>query len=50
MALGDDLAQELVDTILDFLHDDQKSLLSSSLIARKWVPATRYHVFERITL
>ncbi|KAJ6557738.1 hypothetical protein B0H19DRAFT_1148444 [Mycena capillaripes] len=45
-----DIAQELVDTILDFLYDDRRSLLSSSLIARKWVPATRHHLFEKITI
>ncbi|KAJ7133827.1 hypothetical protein C8R46DRAFT_923543, partial [Mycena filopes] len=50
MSLGDELAQELVDIILDFLHEDHTTLLSASLTARKWVPATRYHVFERITL
>ncbi|KAF7315999.1 hypothetical protein MIND_00117200 [Mycena indigotica] len=44
------LAQELVDAILDFLHDDRASLLQSSLVARQWVPATRYHLFQRITL
>lgn len=45
-----DIAQELVDTILDFLHEDRRSLLSSSLIARRWVPATRHHLFEEITI
>ncbi|KAJ7060810.1 hypothetical protein C8F01DRAFT_175282 [Mycena amicta] len=44
------LAQELVDTILDFLHSDHHSLLQVSLVARKWVPATRYHLFERVML
>ncbi|KAJ7438364.1 hypothetical protein B0H11DRAFT_1829309, partial [Mycena galericulata] len=43
-------AQELIDTILDFLHDDRASLLSSSLVGRTWVPATRYHIFERIAI
>ncbi|KAJ7720367.1 hypothetical protein DFH07DRAFT_760873, partial [Mycena maculata] len=41
---------ELIDAILDFLHDDRQSLLHSSLVARKWVPATRYHIFERIAI
>ncbi|KAJ6559994.1 hypothetical protein B0H19DRAFT_1260660 [Mycena capillaripes] len=50
MSANPDLAQELVDTIVDFLHDDRGSLLSSSLVARNWVPATRHHVFERITI
>ncbi|KAF7360072.1 hypothetical protein MVEN_00735300 [Mycena venus] len=50
MPLSADLAQELIDSILDFLHDDRESLLFSGLVARKWVPATRYHLFERITV
>lgn len=45
-----ELAQELVDCILDFLHDDRKSLLSSSLVSRTWVPATRHHLFERVAI
>ncbi|KAJ7116104.1 hypothetical protein C8R43DRAFT_1112965, partial [Mycena crocata] len=50
MSSTTDLAQELVDIILDFLHDDRGSLLSSSLVAWKWVPATRYHIFERVAI
>lgn len=45
-----DIAQELIDTILDFLYDDHSSLLSASLVARKWVPTTRHHVFEQIII
>ncbi|KAJ6458937.1 hypothetical protein C8R47DRAFT_994832, partial [Mycena vitilis] len=50
MPVSADVAQELIDTILDFLYDDSKTLLSSSLVARKWVPATRHHVFEEVTI
>ncbi|KAJ7458268.1 hypothetical protein B0H11DRAFT_2061495 [Mycena galericulata] len=50
MPANADIAQELIDTILDFLHDDRASLLSSSLVARKWVPASRHHIFERIVI
>ncbi|KAK7030060.1 hypothetical protein R3P38DRAFT_2932980 [Favolaschia claudopus] len=50
MSLAQELAQELIDLILDFLYDDIDSLLSSSLVARKWVPAARYHLFQRIVL
>ncbi|KAJ7121433.1 hypothetical protein C8R44DRAFT_786259 [Mycena epipterygia] len=51
MSSAEQLAQELIDAILDFLHDDRESLLSSSLVARKWVPAPRHHIFaERIAL
>ncbi|KAJ7190166.1 hypothetical protein GGX14DRAFT_483628 [Mycena pura] len=50
MSIASDLAQELVDAIVDFLHNDRATLLSSSLVARKWVPATRHHLFERIAI
>ncbi|KAJ7450991.1 hypothetical protein B0H11DRAFT_2076662 [Mycena galericulata] len=50
MAVSADVAQELIDGILDFLYDDRASLLSSSLVARKWVPATRHHLFARIAV
>ncbi|KAF7333969.1 hypothetical protein MSAN_02398900 [Mycena sanguinolenta] len=50
MPLDLDIAKEVVDNILDFLHDDHLSLLSSSLVARKWVSTPRYHLFKRITI
>ncbi|KAJ7763225.1 hypothetical protein DFH07DRAFT_813152 [Mycena maculata] len=50
MPVEADIAQELIDAILDFLHDDRQSLLHSSLVTRKWVPATRHHIFERIVI
>ncbi|KAK7045010.1 hypothetical protein R3P38DRAFT_2609354 [Favolaschia claudopus] len=50
MSLANNLAQELVDAILDFLHDDRSSLCTSALVARRWLPASRYHIFQRITL
>ncbi|KAJ7626071.1 hypothetical protein FB45DRAFT_1060600 [Roridomyces roridus] len=46
----DDLAQELIDEILEFLHDDLPSLLSTSLVARKWVFTPRRHVFASIAV
>ncbi|KAF8180697.1 hypothetical protein K438DRAFT_1508925, partial [Mycena galopus ATCC 62051] len=50
MPVSADIAQELVDSILDFLYDDHASLLSCSMVAQKWVSATRHHVFGRITI
>ncbi|KAJ7636399.1 hypothetical protein FB45DRAFT_906557 [Roridomyces roridus] len=47
MSIANDIAQELIDTILDFLHDDIPALLASSLVSRKWVPAPRHHIFGR---
>ncbi|KAK7045002.1 hypothetical protein R3P38DRAFT_2882067 [Favolaschia claudopus] len=50
LAAADDLAQELVDTVLDFLHDDRASLFVTALVARKWVPASRFHSFDCVAL
>ncbi|KAL4246646.1 hypothetical protein ABKN59_008145 [Abortiporus biennis] len=44
------LPQELTDTIIDFLHDDRNTLKSCSLVCHSWIPATRFHLFRRITL
>ncbi|KAI0797546.1 hypothetical protein C8Q75DRAFT_801485 [Abortiporus biennis] len=43
------LPQELVDYIVDFLHSDRKSLRRTSLIARKWVHASQYHIFSPVS-
>ncbi|KAJ6458915.1 hypothetical protein C8R47DRAFT_1244601 [Mycena vitilis] len=45
-----DFAQELIDLILDFLHEDRESLLRSSLVKRAWLSTSRHHVFSRISL
>jgi len=38
------LAQELVDYIIDFLHDDPKDLIRVSLVSRAWVGRARTHL------
>ena len=38
------LAQELVDYIIDFLHDDPETLLQVSLVSRTWVIRARIHL------
>ncbi|KAJ7863807.1 hypothetical protein B0H14DRAFT_3862754 [Mycena olivaceomarginata] len=45
-----DLPQELVDTILDILHDDGPSLKSCSLAARTFVISARKHIFKKIEI
>ncbi|KAJ7863832.1 hypothetical protein B0H14DRAFT_3443937 [Mycena olivaceomarginata] len=45
-----DLPQELVDTILDDLHDDVPSLKSCSLAARTFVISARKHIFKKIEI
>jgi hypothetical protein len=42
--------QELVDRIIDQLHDDKCALATSVLVNRKWVYRSRYHLFHTITL
>ncbi|KAF9000414.1 hypothetical protein BDQ17DRAFT_1359569 [Cyathus striatus] len=44
------LPQELVDNILDHLHDDYQSLSSCSLVCRAWLPSSRLHLFSKISL
>ncbi|KAI0700284.1 hypothetical protein BC835DRAFT_1412089 [Cytidiella melzeri] len=39
------LPQELLDYIVDFLHDDARSLVSCSLASRSFVPGSRLHLF-----
>ena len=41
---------EIVDRIIDYVHDDVKTLAVCSLIARDWVPSTRLHLFAKLSL
>ncbi|KAF9477304.1 hypothetical protein BDN70DRAFT_810945 [Pholiota conissans] len=38
---------ELIENILDFVHDDPESLYAASLVCRAWVSTPRYHMFHR---
>jgi hypothetical protein len=42
------IPQELVDQIIDHLHDDTEALNVCALTARDWLPSTRYHLFRSI--
>ncbi|KIP02383.1 hypothetical protein PHLGIDRAFT_79196, partial [Phlebiopsis gigantea 11061_1 CR5-6] len=42
------LAQELVDHIIDFLHNDPATLRSCTLVAHTWLPSSRFHLFSRV--
>ena len=44
------LAQELVDHIIDFLHDDPRSLLRVSLVSRVWVGRTRTYLYDSLKI
>ncbi|KAJ7062297.1 hypothetical protein C8F01DRAFT_1368915 [Mycena amicta] len=41
---------ELIDYTLDFLHDDHPSLRTCSLVCRAWVHASRFRLFQHISL
>ncbi|ESK88748.1 hypothetical protein Moror_1265 [Moniliophthora roreri MCA 2997] len=44
------LPQELVDQIIDHLHNDVQSLRSCSTVCRAWLPSSRLHLFSKIRL
>lgn len=50
MRIEHPIPQEMVDGIIDFLHDDIISLVACSLAARPFLPETRHHLFSKITL
>lgn len=39
---------ELVDYIIDHLHNDISSLENCALVCRSWLPSSRFHMFRRI--
>jgi len=45
----DNLATELIEIIIDHLHDDNPSLAACALVCRAFVPASRYHLFVSIS-
>ena len=44
------LAQELVDTVIDHLHDDHKSLHACALTCQSWLPSAQHHIFRVVEL
>lgn len=44
------LPHELSDYIVDFLHNDRKSLAACSLTCRSWSPTARYHLYRQVYL
>ncbi|KAF7348669.1 hypothetical protein MVEN_01385500 [Mycena venus] len=48
--MGLQLPQELIDMILDNIHDDIPSLMACSLAARTFVHSARTHIFKRIEI
>ena len=44
------LAQELVDYVIDFLHDDSTTLLRASLVSKAWVGSARTHLCRTLNI
>jgi hypothetical protein len=44
------MAAEVVDMIIDHLHDHKHDLQSCALVAHAWLPASRFHLFRSIEL
>lgn len=44
------LAPELTDHIIDFLHDDKQALSACALTHPMWLSASRFHLFDTITI
>lgn len=44
----DSLPNELVDRVIDFLHDIPQALKACSLVCHIWSPAARFHLFHNI--
>ena len=44
------LPPELLDYIVDFLHDDQTTLKKCCLVSKPWIPRARKHLFAEIRL
>ena len=44
----DCLPTELVDMIIDFLHDDSKALMQCCLTSKSFIDPTRTHLFKRV--
>lgn len=40
--------QELIDIIIDFLHNDKPSLYACSLVCQNWLESSRVHVFSSV--
>lgn len=41
---------ELVDIVIDHLHDDRQALLACSLVCRAWLPSCRFHKFGSVVI
>ena len=45
-----DLSAELLDHIVDLLHDDEEALKACCLVSKSWIPGARKHLFANVKL
>ncbi len=50
LAISPRLPPELSDAVMDFLHNDKKTLRTCALVCKAWVATSRLHLFHEITL
>jgi len=43
------LPPEILDWIVDFLHDDPKALEGCCLVSKSWIPRARKHIFDEVS-
>ena len=41
---------EIVDYIIDYVHNDPKTLIACSLVARDWVTSAHFHLFTKMSI
>lgn len=44
------LLPEIIDMVIDHLHDDRASLRACASVSRNWLPACRFHLFRTLTV
>ncbi|PBK93431.1 hypothetical protein ARMGADRAFT_928952, partial [Armillaria gallica] len=44
------LPQELIDQIIDYLHDDTQTLRACSTVCRTWTQSSQRHIFCHISI
>ncbi|PSR74010.1 hypothetical protein PHLCEN_2v10194 [Hermanssonia centrifuga] len=48
MALQVNLPQEMIDAIIDHLHDDKTALSKCALVSPAWLPSAHHHLFHTL--
>jgi len=48
--LSNRIAPEIYDAVIDNLHSDKPTLKKCSRVCKSWIPASRYHLVQRVKL